>query len=138
MVNQWYHLVIISVFYKNGKWSCSVLNLCIIQSCTTTITVCRGQLLLEKNPGVLNIRKRHSCCLFIFFSIILRGILAISGHVSFISFIFILNAQVTMHQPSSKNTIHEQSGWLHLWCYIGLLLSLKLTDAILVCFYHWN
>lgn len=69
LVNQWYHLVIISVFYKNWKWSCSVLNLCIIQSCTTTITVCRGQLLLEKNPGVLNIRKRHSCCLFILFSI---------------------------------------------------------------------
>lgn len=54
--------------YKNWKWSCSVLNLCIIQSCTTTITTCRGQLLLEKNPGVFNIRKRQLLFFHIFFN----------------------------------------------------------------------
>lgn len=117
------------------------MNLCIIQSCTTTITTCRGPLLLEKNPGVFNIRKRHSCCLFIFF--FKNSERDSSFFWTWIFHLFYIYIKcISYDAPNFEEEYYTCTKWLTTlvmlywfasnikinWCYIGLLLLWKLPN----------
>lgn len=123
------------------------MKLCIIQSCTTTITTCRGPLLLEKNPGVFNIRKRHSCCLFIFF--FKNSERDSSFFWTWIFHLFYIYIKcISYDAPNFEEEYYTCTKWLTTlvmlyWFASNIKINLMLhwfasLDAILVCFYYEN